>query len=167
MAYTRPSGLPIIDDHAAKVIEEVAHVDERGRINFLPRWRDRIAWLSRSSGNVEALMIFKEPGLIAICNWLPDGPNIQKRYEELAERSDSEALEALRLIQSRFRRLSIPANDRTSMGDAALVHLGLPFERDKRSSIYVSILPDRIELLSPDLRNSRLLLGSILIDDLP
>lgn len=168
MAHTRPSGLPIVDGDSAIVSEEIAHVDRRGRINFLPRWRQRIPWLvSVVKGDVEALMILVEPGLISIRDWAADGPRIQRRYEELANSPDEDAIEALRLIQSRYRRLIILQNERTSLGEAALVHLGISIGRDIKPFVYVSTFPNSLELLSPALRNARLLAGDARIDDLP
>jgi FMN phosphatase YigB (HAD superfamily) len=168
MARTRPSGLSIVDDESAIVSEEIAHIDTRGRINFLPRWRERIPWLAKqNTGDTQALMVFAEPGLISIREWALDGPRIQKRYEELANSPDEDATEALRLIQSRYRRLIILRNERTSLGEAALAHLGLFVRLDFKSFVYASTFPSSLELLSPDLRNARLLAGSAHIDDLP
>jgi len=168
MAHTRPSGLPVVEDEKAIVTEEVSHVDGRGRLNFLPRWRGRVSWLSsRPTGAIESLMVFEEPGLISIRDWASDGLAIQKRYEELANSTEDDALEVLRLIQSRYCRLIILEKERTSIGDAALAHLGISFERGNKSIVYVSTFPDLIVLLSPALRNARLLAGDPRMDDLP
>jgi hypothetical protein len=165
---SRPSGLPIVADEVAAVTVSVAQVEKRGRLNILPRWRSRITWLNAvSDADVEALMTFSEPGLITISDWKREGPRIQQRFEELSTSKDADALQALRLIQDRFQRLKIPARDRSSLGDAALAHLGLGVERGRKSIIYVCVFPDRIELMSEEYRNSKLLEGHPLIDDLP
>lgn len=57
----RPSGLSVIGDEHAVVTVEVAQIDERGRINLLPRWGSRVEWLRSSTSDVEALMILVEP----------------------------------------------------------------------------------------------------------
>jgi hypothetical protein len=163
----RPSGLSIIEDKSATVTLSVAHVEMRGRLNILPRWRQRVGWLKSKTENVQALMILSEPGLISIRNWEPDGPLIQQRYAEVASSPDEDAGEVLRLIQDRYQRLVIPPHERPSLGDAALAHLGLQVERGTKSVIYVCISLDRIELMSPAFRNSKLLEGHPLIDDLP
>jgi hypothetical protein len=111
-------------------------------------------------------MIFIEPGLISIRAWEPSGPRIQQRYVEIAATTDADAHEALRLIQDRYQRLVIPPSDRVSLGDAALAHLGLPVERGTKSLIYVCVSSDRLELLSPAYRNSKLTEGHPLIEDL-
>ena len=164
----RPSGLPIIDDASAAVTVSVAHIEMRGRLNILPRWRKRVQWLLDAEGNdVLALMVFAEPGLISMRAWAPDGPRIQERFAEVASSRDAEAPQALRLIQDRYQRLLIPTNDRPSLGDAALAHLGLQVERGKKSLIYVCVSPDRIELMSPAYRETKLVEGHPLIEDLP
>jgi hypothetical protein len=63
----RPSGLSLVDDERAAVAVAIAHIEARGRLNILPRWRNRVLWL-RPSGdhNTEALMIFAKPGLISL-----------------------------------------------------------------------------------------------------
>jgi hypothetical protein len=164
---SRPSGLPIVDDATAAVTVTVAHIEMRGRLNILPRWRQRVEWLRSGSGNILALMILAEPGLISIRQWEPDGPRIQQRFAELAASADADAPEALLLLQSRYQRLVIPAKDRPSLGDAALAHLGLQVERGTKSVIYVCVFADKIELMSSLYRNSKLTEGHPLVEDLP
>jgi len=112
-------------------------------------------------------MTFNEPGLITISDWKKDGPRIQQKFDELSKSDDADALQALRLIQDRFQRLIFPAKERPSLGDGALVHLGLTTERNRKFAIYVCVYSDRIELMSQEYRNSMLLEGHPLIDDLP
>jgi hypothetical protein len=161
----RPSGIAIVE-HGSVAIA-VAHVEMRGRLNILPRWRNRVAWLSAAEEDVEALMVFVEPGLVSIREWEVDGPRIQQRFTELAVSTDPDALHALRLILDRYQRLNIPATDRPSLGDAALAHLGLQVERGHKSLVYVTIFDDRIDIMSPAYRDAKLLDGHPLIEDLP
>jgi hypothetical protein len=164
----RPSGLPIIDDETAAVIVAVAHVEMRGRLNVLPRWRKKVAWLaSVGDSDVEALMIFAEPGLISLRDWQIEGPHIQERFAEISISADADAHHALRLIQTRYQRLIIPARDRPSLGDSALAHLGLRVERGRKSVVYVCVFSDHIEIMSPTYRDSKLMEGHPLIEDLP
>ena len=86
----RPSGIAIVE-HGSVAIA-VAHVEMRGRLNILPRWRNRVAWLSAAEEDVEALMVFVEPGLVSIREWEVDGPRIQQRFTELAVSTDPDAL---------------------------------------------------------------------------
>jgi hypothetical protein len=131
----------------------------------LPRWRKRIAWLN-ANDSIEALMTFKEPGLITISDLKKDGPRIQERVEELSKSEDPDAIVALRLIQDRFQRLLIPFKDRPSLGDAALTHLGLSTERNRKFTIYVCVYSDRMNLMSPEYRNAKLMESHSLIEDL-
>jgi hypothetical protein len=163
----RPSGLPLIED-SENVLVEVSHIDGRGRFSLLPRWRKRIRWLaSAGDADVEALMIFVEPGRISIRDSKIDGPRIRERYAEIANSSAHDRLELLRLIQDRYRCLIVPPKERPSLGDGALAHLGLRVERGEKSIVYVSVLPETIELLSPSYRDSKLTAGDPRIDDLP
>jgi hypothetical protein len=165
---SRPSGLPIVDDETAPVTVAVTHVESRGRLNILPRWRKRVTWLQASEANeIEALMIFVEPGLLSIRDWNQHGPSIQQRFAKLSESTDVDAIDALRLIQDRYQRLVIPARDRPSLGDGALVHLGLSVQRGQKSVVYVCVFSDRIDLMAPEYRNAKLIESHPLIDDLP
>jgi hypothetical protein len=164
----RPSGLPIVADEQAKVIVAVAYVEERGRLNILPRWRRKVEWL-RSAGtkSVEALMIFSEPGLISLRSWDSSAPAVVQKIEELSKSSDEDSLEAIRLIQDRYQKLIIPAKDRPTLGDEALAHLGVDLVTTNKFLIYVCTSGDRIDLMSSQHRNNKRIGGHQLIDDLP
>jgi hypothetical protein len=163
----RPSGLSITDDSMAPVIVEVAHVEMRGRLNLLPRWRKKVTWLALADSDVEALMVFAEPGLISLRDWQMEGARIQERFAQLSVSADSDAPQALLLMQTRYQRLIIPARDRPSLGDRALAHLGLLLERGQKSVVYACVFVDRIEIMSSKYRDAKLLEGHTLIDDLP
>jgi hypothetical protein len=117
--------------------------------------------------DIEALMIFVQPGLISIADWKENGSRILQRIADLSGSPDADDLEALRLIDDRYRRLTVPAKDRPSLGDAALAHLGLPVERGEKSVVYVCVFPERIDIMSREFRNLKLVEGHPLIDDLP
>jgi hypothetical protein len=163
----RPSGHAIIDEATALVFVTVAEIEKRGRLNILPRWRAHMGWLAAATTDVEALMVFSEPGLLSIRSWHPDGPRIQKRFAQLAASSDPDAEGALRLIQDRYQRLKISPKERTSLGNPALAHLGFSIDRRASALVYVSVFKDRIELMSPQCRDTKLNDGHILVDDLP
>lgn len=165
---SRPSGHPIVDDAAAAVTVDIAEIEKRGRLNILPRWRKRVVWINAvGEADVDALMIFVEPGLISIDRWEPAGPEIQQRFTDLSNSSDPEAPQALRLIQDRYQRLVIPRRERPSLGAYALAHLGLPFRGGHQSLVYVSIFANRIDIMAPPYRDTKLIEGNPLIDDLP
>jgi len=168
MSETRPSGLSVVESDAAVVVQEVAELDERGRLHLLPRWVSRVDWLNSAGKNdIDALMVLIEPGLIAFHDWKVDGPRIAKRYKDIATSSDADAFEALRLIEDRYCRVKITKDRRPHLGDAALAHLGLPIKRSEKSLVYVVIYPNRIEILSPAFRNAKLISGTHQLDDLP
>jgi hypothetical protein len=112
-------------------------------------------------------MVLKEPGLIAIRDWTNDGQRIAARYAELAASDDEESLAALRLIQDRYQKLPIDKEHRAHLGDPALTHLGLPIERGGKSTVYVVVYPDQLNILSISYQNEKLISGSRWLDDLP
>ena len=94
----------------------------------------------------------------------PDRGLVQ-RYRELAKSGDAESLEAMRLLQDRYQRLTIPKQRRISLGEAALTHLGLSWREEH--TVYVAVYPDRIDLLSSKVREKKLIRWHHLLDDLP
>jgi hypothetical protein len=167
MAFTRPSGILIVDSEQAPVFQEVTQVDPRGRINLLPRWIKRLGWLSVEPVETQALMVFEQPGRISLRNWETDGKNVAQRYLELMSHDDDASREALRLIQDRYQKLIIPAKKRCSLGQPALVHLGLRVTPQDEQPIYVAVFPTKIDLLSPNCRERLLLARHPFLDDLP
>jgi hypothetical protein len=166
MAETKPSGRPIVDGPAAVVSQEVAHIDKKGCLNLLHRWTSRLAWFpSPLADDFEALMIFLAPGRISIRDLRVEGDRIQQRYNELVADPDIETLEVLRLIQDRYGRLHIPQSRRPSLGDPALTHLRVA--RGQRSTIYVALFPNSIDLLSAAYRDAKLVAFEEQLDDLP
>jgi len=167
MALTRPSGYPLIDDESAPVKEEVAVIDERGRLYMQRRWTQRIAWWPTDSTELfSVLMVFVEPGLLSLRDWAADSARIAERYAELAKVAEEDALEAMRLIQDRYRRLPVDKGRRAHMGDAGRAHLGFPLDRGK-NTVYVAVFSERIDVFSADYRDSKLAIGSSWIEDLP
>jgi len=165
MAQTRPSGSPIVPADRALVSQEVATVDVRQRLNFLPRWLERAGW-TRPQGDTEWLfvVVLSEPGLAVVLPWEPEGNRAVARYEELA-REDPPDLQALRRIQDRYQRLVIPAraDSRATLGDGTVMHLAgrrpaEPFD------LYVAIYPNRIDLIHPELRNRWLIADGDVLD---
>ena len=166
MAFTRPSGSSVVADSI--VTQEVAEIDGRGRLHLLPRWTKRIKWWATSpKDDFCVLMVLVEPGVISLRDWASDGTRVIARYEELAAQPSADVLEALRLLQDRYIRLSIDKEQRPHLGDAALAHLGLPITRGASSTVYVAVFSNRLDILSARYRNSKLIVGSSLLDDLP
>jgi hypothetical protein len=168
MADTRPSGTPIFDDVVPVVTQEPTEIDGRGRLHLLPRWLARVNWApSNSTADFEALVVLAEPGLISMRDWETAIPAIAARYAALKETENEDAVEAMRLIHDRYVRLSVDRGRRPHLGDAILAHLGLSIRRGEKSTVYVAVYSWKLEVLSANYRNSRLLSGSPLLDDLP
>lgn len=166
MAETRPSGASFVEEKG--LLQEVTEIDARGRLHLLSRWTDRVVWMrTQRPSEMEALMVFREPGLLSISDPAAVGPKILGRYEEITLSTDDPDLEIRRLIHDRYARLTIPRDWRPYLGDAALAHLGLSISRDKSAVAYVVVFNSRVDVLTPALRNSRLIRGHPMIDDLP
>ena len=167
MALTRPSGYPMVEDESAPVREEVAVIDGRGRLYMQRRWTQRISWWpSNPTELFSVLMIFAEPGLLSLRDWVANSAGIAERYAELAELDEEDAREAMRLIQDRYRRLPVDKGRRAHIGDAGLAHLGFPLDRAK-NTVYVALFADRIDVFSANYRDSKLVESSSWIEDLP
>ena len=169
MSKTKPSGWPIVPPEDATVWIEVAQVDGQRRLNLLPRWTARFQWLrATKTTHADVLLVFSEPGKIKLLPWSPHGEKVLGRYHELSQAEQTAAtLEALRLIQDKYGRLLIDDEHRPYLGDAALTHLGCPLDRGVKSTVYVTLYPDCLVIMSTDLRNAALLQGIDLLDDLP
>jgi hypothetical protein len=132
------------------------------------RWTQRIAWWpTNPTEPFSVLMVFVEPGLLSLRDWATNNARIAERYAELAKLGEEDALEAMRLIQDRYRRLSVDKERRAHMGDAGLAHLGFPLDRGKKFTVYVALFEDRIDVLSANYRDSKLVTASSWIEDLP
>ena len=171
MATTRPSGTPLTPSESSFVLQELADVDERGRIHLLPRWTARVSWLHRalesSKGDIEALLVLSEPGRLSIKDWATEGLRVMRRYQEVSESIEESNLELLRLFQDRYQKLVIRQDRRPYLGDAALHHLELPISRLTKSVVYVAVFPEQIDLLGTSCRNRLLISGNSFLDDLP
>jgi hypothetical protein len=168
MADTRPSGNNPVSGPDALLIQEVAEIGIRGRLHILPRWAKRAGWLPvPAECEAVALMVLAQPGLISILNWETEGPNIERRYIEIASDVSDVDFEALRAIQDRYAKLYIPKDRRPYLGDAGLQHLGLSTTRNSKSNVYVVVYPGRIEILSSEHRNAKAISGNAKLDDLP
>jgi hypothetical protein len=164
MAVTRPSGMTI-GPPDSPVSQEVVEIDGRGRFHMQPRWIERLSWWPGNE-KAQVLMVFQEPGLIALREWKTDGLRVVNTFEELRQQNDDVALENLRLLKDRYRPL-VFSDSRAHLGDAALAHLGFPIARGTKHNLYVAVFPRHLALFSPAYRDSKLLEGSPLLDDLP
>jgi hypothetical protein len=167
MANTRPSGLTI-GSAGSPVTEEVIEIDGRGRFHMQPRWIDRLAWWQTDHPDgYTVLMVFDKPGVIEFRDWRTDGQLVSSKHEELKDQMGEEALEALWVLADRYRPLRFDKRGRAHLGNPALAHLGFLIGRGAKHNLYVVVFPDRLLLFSPTYRDSKLMEGSPLLDDLP
>ncbi|WP_374383135.1 hypothetical protein [Dongia sp.] len=166
MSKTKPSANPILHPKDARLLLEIVEIDQRGRVLFFARWGETATWLKNLEVPVDnALVVLEAPGRLSIRSWLPDGPRVLERYQELLSQEGDPEL--LRRILDRYQKIVIRSDRRPYLGDIALTHLGLPIRRQEPTALYAAIFPDRIDLLSVAYRNQELLVGDAQLDDLP
>jgi hypothetical protein len=148
------------------IIQVIEDIDDRGRLDFPPRVAEYVEWLSKQV--TQCLMVLREPGRLELLCWDTEGIQVIERRRQIAEaaKSDSSMWEALRNLEDRYHRLSLPADHRKiSLGANALLHLGLP--EKVISPVYLIGFPDRVGVLSPSRRNQLIQEIPAILSDLP
>jgi hypothetical protein len=162
----RPPGLRLDPDFPGPIIQVIEDIDDRGRLDFPPRVAEYVDWLSKRA--TQCLMVLREPGRLELLCWDTTGIQVIERRKHIVEaaRSDNSLWEALRSLEDRYHRLSLPADRRKiSLGANALLHLGAP---EKVSSpVYLIGFPDRVGVLSPLRRNQLIQETPTILSDLP
>ena len=134
------------------VLQEIAKLDERGRIRISTKSLGTLDWLSKESSPTEALAVLEQPGQILLLPWESEYPKIQARKDELLEaKTSADTLEALALIEDRYKKLTIPSDLRPSLSQEMLLHLGML--GTDQSYIYILRIDQRIELHSKSFRD--------------
>ena len=153
-------------DSPGPIIQVIENIDDRGRLDCPPRVVEYVDWLSKRA--TQCLMVLREPGRLELLNWDTAGVQVIERRRHIAEgaRSDSTLWEALRNLEDRYHRLSLPADHRKiSLGANALLHLGVP--EKVASPVYLIGFPDRVGVLSPSRRNQLIQEIPAILSDLP
>jgi hypothetical protein len=148
------------------IIQVIEDIDDRGRLDFPPRVAAYVEWLSKQV--TQCLMVLREPGRLELLCWDTAGIQVIERRRQIAEaaKSDSSIWEALRNLEDRYHRLSLPADRRKiSLGANALLHLGVP--EKVISPVYLIGFPDRVGVLSPSRRNQLIQEIPAILSDLP
>jgi hypothetical protein len=148
MASGRTPGNEIDPALPLPVRLHTAEIASRGRIYFPPWLITNLDWLK---ADVRVLVVFDEPGLIRLLPWSPNGEAVVARRGELADSGD---LEAIALLQDRYRAVTIPSDFRPIFGDSAIVHLGLM--ELNRPHVYLSRVDNQFRIMSPRFRNREL-----------
>ena len=148
MVAGRPPGLELDPDSKAEVRHHTTEIGSRGRI-YLPPWLiAELDWLTPAS---RVLAVFDEPGLIRLLPWSPLGESVVASQKELEAQGD---LEAIALLQDRYKAVHMPSDSRPVIGDSALLHLGLTELR--RPHVYLTRVGSSFRIMSPRYRNSEL-----------
>lgn len=161
-------GKPLDPNNIGPIRMDMAEIDSRGRIIIPRHIGENIEWFVSGDSQVEALIVLNEPGMLTFYNWDAEGQKILDKRLDLIKEVDADpnALEALRLLEDRYKRISIPKDLRPTLGLMIIQHLGL--SRGTGNVVYVtSIHQGRLIVMSPEFRNKKLLRSSDLLYDLP
>lgn len=165
----RPAGLQLDPDRPGPIAQAVVQGSGRGRFRLPADVVRGATWLGSTEAMVESLVVFEDPGYLVLLPWSPDGDRVIARRRELIasinEKSESEEIEALRVLEDRYKRVKIGKDLRVTLSPEMLQHLRL--QRETAAQVYVVRVQDRIELISPDTRDRRLASGHPALDDLP
>lgn len=147
--------MPLDPDLKSPVEQGVADIDHRGRIRVPSRMARLLSWLPSSGAPVDALAVFDEPGHIILLSWKERSPPVLTRRKKLIQdaQESPEALEGLRLLEDRYKRIPIPRDLRPTLSIEALMHLELPVATT--THVYIVRVFDALEILSPMFRKQR------------
>jgi len=153
MATNKFLGILLDPGIQGPVDQDVAEIDQRGRLQIPSRLISSITWLKKRETSSDALVILDEPGRIRLLSWENESTPILTRRKQLIENSgeSSEAVEALRLLEDRYKHLIIPKDSRPTLSKEITMHLGIP--DDAKAQIYIVRVFEALEILSPQYRN--------------
>ncbi len=167
MANGRPPGIALDTELPGPVAQQVVEIDRRGRLRLPNALVRSIPWLGSDAKSVDALVVLDEPGRLGFLSWEQQAPAVLDRRRELIEQThhDDSVAEALRLLEDRYKRVAIPQDLRPTLTAEILLHLELSVGAPAR--VYLVRLFDRLDVLSPQYRNERLVVGSDALAGLP
>jgi hypothetical protein len=150
---SRPTGAALDPEHDCPAGEDISAVDSRGRLS-LPEWIvASVSWSPKPTRkeSFDVLAVCSERGLMRLISWNTNSPQVLARRTEFIKRGD---LEAVALLEHRYRRLPIPKDLRPTIGLTGTVHLGLP--PSGRAAVYVVLASDQILLTSQEYRDRQM-----------
>lgn len=167
MPAGRPPGLSLDPETPGPVHHGTVEIDNRGRARLPARIVHHAAWLRTAPDGADALAILFHPGCASLLSWTECAAPILQRRRDLIARasSDAGALEALRVLEDRYKRIKIPADLRPTLTREIRLHLEITLEQN--STIFLACVAERLELTSPSYRNRLLLRDWDELRDLP
>lgn len=166
MSARKRIGFGLDPDLPGPVEQAVADIDRRGRLRIPSRLAAGMDWLGAAAASVDALAVLDEPGRIILLSWKERSAELlAKRRALIEEAPEVDALQALRLLENRYKRINIPKELRPTLGPETLIHLDLPIGVE--SHVYVTRVLDALEVMSPAYRNEHFLTTSEVLAGLP
>lgn len=148
-------GSELDPDSRGVVAQDVSDIDSRGRVRIPTRLVSAVSWCRNPTSASVALAVYDEPGRIMLLSWEEESAPVLARRRELIEKAkDSHtALDGLRVLEDRYKRLIVPKDFRPTLGAEALMHLDLPIGAESR--VYILRVLETLEILSPRYRNKQ------------
>ena len=152
MGKGRPPELTLDPLRPGPVVQAVATVDTRGRVQFPRKLLSRVPWL-RSDASTEALAVLSHPGVVRLYSWAKAAPALLEKRDRLIQQanSDSSAVEMLRVLEDRYKRFQMPLGGRPTLTPEMVAHLGLTAQNGEH--LYLWKIGDVLELNSVTYRN--------------
>lgn len=147
MAGRRPKSRPLDPATRGPVVPGVMDLVSRDRGQIPTELASQLKWLEAKSAT-ETLIVLAEPGLAKLLPWAPDGPRILARRAELISRAakDEAALDALKTLESRYKRGLIHSDYRMNLPPELTAHLEMPDTPPGRAFCFK--VENHIELMS-------------------
>lgn len=167
MPAGRPQGRSLDPDLKGPVVQGVMEIDARGRGGLPSHLLSQLTWFSLPRKTTQALAVLSEPGFARIEPWDPGGVKVLKRRAELigAGRDDLDALQALRKLENRYKRLEVLADNRVTLPPEMILHLDMSDVRGGK--IFLFVVGDRIELMAKSNREQLFDIDDAAFDGLP
>jgi DNA-binding transcriptional regulator/RsmH inhibitor MraZ len=154
------------EDSSSIVDVGLAAIDDRGRLTLPSHVVQQLAW-AQSAEAQEILLAHVDHGILQVLPWSPFGEQVIQRKKELEESSSrgDAPVEALVALNLRYRRAVLEVGRRTTLLPDVRLHLGI--EQDRKGSVHVIRIGDRLEILSRTAYDALLFFSHPKIDDLP
>lgn len=167
MPAGRPQGRSLDPDLKSPVVQGVMEIDARGRGGFPSHLLSQLTWFSLPRKATQALAVLSEPGFAMIEPWDPGGVKVLERRAEFiqAGRNDPVALQVLRKLENRYKRMEILADNRVTFPPEMILHLDMPDVGGGKLFLFVA--EDRIELMAKSYRERLFNIDDSAFDDLP
>lgn len=144
------------------VVQEPVQVGDRGRLGIPVEVSKGLSWLSVASAETFALGVLDDPGRIVLHAWEPGGEAVVAERTRMIGAGD---YQGLRMLEDRYRRISIAKDGRLTLTLSHQLHLGSPLEEG--AYVFVVRVGDVVEILSLSYRDKQIARAADAFPNLP